>query len=249
MVPPTSKIIDAVLSVFGSTSSSLQLLAVAILLGHPVPSYAQEDPGRFEVRSATTELKDGVYLLSGWIEFRLSSDTRTALESGVPLTIRLEVEVIRDRRFWFDREEAGLEQAYQLEYHALSERYLVRNLNSGEQTSFATLFSALNHLGRIDELPLIDASLLEPDDRIRRAHARTARHRAAPRTVRVVRVLASRLVVSERLVSDGDCKRLESVCCISPSGFCRLLWLAALVVFARVAQNSGEFSRLRTGCC
>jgi hypothetical protein len=124
---------------------------------------AQEDPGRFEVRSASAELKGGVYYLNGWIEYRLSSETKQALESGVPLTIRIEVGLIRNRRFWFDPEVASLNQTYQLEYHALSERYLVRNQNSGEQTSFATLFSALNHLGRIDELPLIDAALLDPD--------------------------------------------------------------------------------------
>ena len=37
------------------------------------------------------------------------------------------------------------------------------NLNSGEQSSFATLFSALNFLGRVTELPLIDAALLDSD--------------------------------------------------------------------------------------
>jgi hypothetical protein len=56
-----------------------------------------------------------------------------------------------------------LRQLYELEYHALSERFIVTNLNSGDQASFATLFSALNYLGRIDQLPVIDAALIEPD--------------------------------------------------------------------------------------
>ncbi|HZW59760.1 MAG TPA: DUF4390 domain-containing protein, partial [Woeseiaceae bacterium] len=43
------------------------------------------------------------------------------------------------------------------------QRYIVRNLNSGEQESFATLYSALNNLGRIQELPLIDDALLDAD--------------------------------------------------------------------------------------
>ncbi len=47
----------------------------------------------------------------------------------------------------------------------MSERYLVRNLNSGEQKSYATLFSALNDMGRVVELPVIDAALLEPNAR------------------------------------------------------------------------------------
>jgi hypothetical protein len=54
-----------------------------------------------------------------------------------------------------------LRQQYQLEYHALSERYIVLKLNSGDQASFATLFAALDYLGRIERLPVIDAALLE----------------------------------------------------------------------------------------
>ena len=81
----------------------------------------------------------------------------------MPLTIRLEVELLNKRRFWFDNEDAALRQLYQLEYHALSERYIVQSLNSGDQASFSTLFAALNYLGRIDHLPLIDATLIDPD--------------------------------------------------------------------------------------
>jgi hypothetical protein len=134
-------------------------LCLACLTG--MPAGAQDDPGRFEVRSATATLKDGVYYLDGRIEYRLSTDMRAALGAGVPLTFRLDVELIRNRRFWPDVTHASLRQRYELEFHALSERYIVMNLNSGEQMTFATLFSALNYLGRVEELPLIDAALLD----------------------------------------------------------------------------------------
>ena len=124
---------------------------------------AQEDPGRFDIRSASLELRAGVYFLNAWIEYRLGSEAREALESGVPLTLRLDVEIVHGRRWWFDNTEHRLEQRYQLEYHALSERYLVSNLNTSEQASFATLFGALNYLGRVQDFPLIDAALLDPD--------------------------------------------------------------------------------------
>jgi hypothetical protein len=125
----------------------------------------EADPGRFEVLSAAVELKDGVYYLDAWLEYRLSSEAREALEAGVPLTIEIVVEFLLNRRFWFDDTQAGLRQAYQLQFHALSQRYLVLNRNTGEQTSFANLFSALNFLGRVTELPLIDATLLDPEER------------------------------------------------------------------------------------
>ena len=121
-----------------------------------------EDDGHFEVIEARTELRSGVYFLDATIAFRLSADAREALRSGVPLTIRLDVEFMNRRRFWFDAEDAALRQRYQLEYHALSERYLVTNLNSGDQSSYGSILSALSSLGRIDRLPLIDAALLDP---------------------------------------------------------------------------------------
>jgi len=145
----------------------LRLLVAVVIVGvapvQPVVGQ-EEDPGRFEVRSASVELQDGVYYLDAWLEYRLSTEAREALEAGVSLAIEIEVEFLRTRRFWFDDSAASLRQTYDLEYHALSERYLVGNRNTGEQSSFANLFSALNFLGRLNELPLIDAALLDPEE-------------------------------------------------------------------------------------
>ncbi len=126
----------------------------------PVPF---DDPGHFEVREARTELRDGVYLLSATIDYRLSTEARDALHAGVPLVIRLDVEIVNPRRWWFDNDAADLRQSYQLEYHALSERYLVLNVNSGEQTSFGSLSAALQYLGTVRRFPLIDAPVLEEE--------------------------------------------------------------------------------------
>jgi hypothetical protein len=128
----------------------------------PAPIKGEEDPGYFEIREANTQLKDGVYFLDALIEYRLSSEARTALQSGLPLTIRVEVELVRNRRLWFDAEDAVLHQRWQLEYHALSERFTIQNLNSGDQTSFSTLYAALDWLGHVNHFPLIDAALIEP---------------------------------------------------------------------------------------
>lgn len=123
---------------------------------------AQQDPGRFDVRTASVTLASGVYYLDAWVEYRLSTDAREALDAGVPLTFHLDVEFINPRWYWTDEIVGRLTQSFQLQFHALSERYVVLNLNSEERNTFATLFSALNFLGRITELPLIDATLLDP---------------------------------------------------------------------------------------
>jgi hypothetical protein len=134
------------------------------LVAEQFPAERPDDPGEFLIREADVELRDGVYFLSAAIEYRLSSEAQMALRSGVPLMLRLDVEFVEGRRWWFDNEQASLRQLYQLEYHALSERFVVINRNSGDQASFATLFSALSFVGRVENLPLIDAALLDPDE-------------------------------------------------------------------------------------
>lgn len=131
---------------------------------------AQDDierEGFFEVRSASTQLVDGVHTLDARLQLVLSSEALDALSSGVPLTIELQIEIIRVRRWYMDDLDAELAVRYELEYRPLSQRYLVRNLNSGDQDSFATLYSALNNLGRLQGLPIIDDSLLVADRQYR----------------------------------------------------------------------------------
>lgn len=122
-----------------------------------------EREGYFEVRSASTRLVDGVLSLDARLQLVLSNEALEALSSGVPLTIELQLQVIRTRRFYPDAVDAELAVRYALEYRPLSQRYIVRNLNSGDQDSFATLYSALNNLGRVQSLPVIDESLLEAE--------------------------------------------------------------------------------------
>ena len=163
--PPTAPAaLRRALSIAGLLFLSLPLAGRAqdfAATPQPPPLKVEEDPGYFAVREARTELQDGVYFLDARIEYRLSSDARRALQSGVPLTIRIEVELLKPRRLWFDSEEAALRQRYQLEYHALSERFTVQNLNSGDQASFSTLYAALDSLGRVSHFPVIDAALLD----------------------------------------------------------------------------------------
>jgi len=123
--------------------------------------------GLFDVRSATTTMVAGVHRLEARLQLILSADALDALNSGVPLTIELNLEVIRVRGLWLDDVEAALTVTYELEYRPLSQRYILRNLNSGDQDSFATLYSALNNLGRIQNLPVIDDALLQTDSSYR----------------------------------------------------------------------------------
>jgi hypothetical protein len=138
------------------------LLAVLASAAIGSPAWAQS---RFDIRSAYVEPSDGVYQLNATLDFNVSEAARSAINEGVPLTLDLVIVVRRSRNYWLDEGVAELEQRYELVHHALSERYLVRNLNSGEQTSFATLDAALDDLRVISNLPILDRSLVIPESR------------------------------------------------------------------------------------
>ena len=164
----------------------LLALALLLLLGAVA---AQDDVARegyFEVRSASTEVIDGVRTLDARLQLVLSSEALAALESGVTLTIELQLQVIRSRRWYLDDVEAELAVRYELDYRPLTQRYIVKNLNSGDQDSFATLYAALNSLGRVQRLPVIDEAVLDPDRPYRLRLRAMLNTRQYPATLRLL---------------------------------------------------------------
>lgn len=125
----------------------------------PVSARADE----FTIRRAYSEEVGGIYRLNAEIDYVLSAEAREALENGVPLNIKLYIDVKRQRPYVWDETVATLVQHYQLRYHALTEQYIVKNFNSGVQETYSTLRSAMRALGRIEDIPMLDAELLEPD--------------------------------------------------------------------------------------
>lgn len=135
--------------------SAWLLLVAAVLL----PAMAQARGG-FEVLSASTELSGGVYQLDAQVRYRFSDAVEEALRSGVPLTLEMEIEVVHPRNWVWDAGVASLYQQYRIKYHALTRQYIVTNLNSGVQNSYATQEQALHALGNVTQLPILDQRLL-----------------------------------------------------------------------------------------
>jgi len=119
--------------------------------------------GYFDVRSASTVMAERKHMLDARLQLFLSDEALNALNSGVPLTIELNIELLRIRRFLPDGKETELSFQYELEYRPLSQRYIVRDVKNASQESYSTLFSALNRLGRIQNLFLLNDNSLIPD--------------------------------------------------------------------------------------
>ncbi len=131
------------------------------LVGNGVTAQSDVTDGRFFVDSAFTSTNDDVLYLTAFVSFNLSAGALQALDSGVPLVFETQIELNRMRRFLPDPNVVKLVQRSQLTYHALTERFVVINLNSSAQASFTTLSDALANIGEHKDLPVIDVSLLD----------------------------------------------------------------------------------------
>jgi hypothetical protein len=149
---------------------ALAALAALGALGAPAAARADElptidDGARFDVRSAYLEPAEHVYQLNATLDLALSKNAEQAIHEGVPVILELDLSLVRKRRYLPDVEVGSLAQRWQIHYHALSERYLVNNLNSGQQTSYSTLAAALGALSEVRGLPVIDEALIEKGQR------------------------------------------------------------------------------------
>ena len=153
----TSKASFRLLAVTAQSPSRWMLIFVlSLFVGHV-------NADDFRVEQVETHLVDGVYLLNTRLKTELGEDTLEALYNGVPLTIVMDIEIVKNRDLLWDERIASLQGRYQLQLHALSDHYILKNLNSGATRTFRNLDSAILGLGTISDFPMIDSYLLNPN--------------------------------------------------------------------------------------
>src|SRR5882757_9827914 len=130
-------------------------IAAALLCLWSVFAYADALDGVLEVRSAYVNVDNGVFLLHARVEYPVSPAIREALRDGVTLTFDLDTRIDRERRFWLNANIVELTLRRELAYHAVSDRYVVRDVRSNEQQTFPTLEEALAYLGKVDGWPIL----------------------------------------------------------------------------------------------
>jgi hypothetical protein len=150
------------------------------------PLLADGLEGRFEVRSADLQLKDGVYHLNAHVDLPVSDAVRRGLAEGVPLTLELDLDIERVRQLLPNSRVAELTQRYHLQYNAVSARYILRNDNSGQQESLSTVDAAIEQLSEVRSLPVLDKALINSDRRYEANVRAKVDYGSVPFTLRVV---------------------------------------------------------------
>lgn len=140
----------------------------------------------FEIAAFESRFDEGLLVADARIDYRLSSTAIEALESGVELVVAQTLTLERPRWWWRDRAVVEQERRYRLAYHAISRRYVLNRLASGESRSYRTLDALLTRLGGIEAWPIIGRDRLEADRDYRLSLSTALDLEALPRLLRTV---------------------------------------------------------------
>lgn len=140
----------------------IMLLAVALLI-IPIRLPAADESGAFKVTEIRTEKGDESYLLNASVDINLNTGPKEALENGVPLVFELQIQTLEKHVWLWDIVVAEYKQVRQVQLHALSRTYLVKDLGTGAQRSYVKLDDALQAAGFVHNLPVLDYGLMQED--------------------------------------------------------------------------------------
>ncbi len=128
---------------------------------------AQDEAGdsRFEIRNAYVELKDDNWLLDVRLDLALAKAAQQAFDEGVPLILEVEVEASVGRRFLPDETVVSRTRQWQLAHDAISERFVVTDMETSAQAIHATRAEALDALSHVSAMHVADRNTLPPDTR------------------------------------------------------------------------------------
>lgn len=145
-------------------------LAWLCLLAWPV--YVQAQPPANEVSDLRLErADDGVYL-SATLQFALPELAEDALYKGIPMFFVAEVQVLRERWYWSDRQVAAATRYLRLSYQPLTRRWRLSmspvpfsnpGLGVALAQNFDDLRDAVSAMQRISRWKIADAGEIDAD--------------------------------------------------------------------------------------
>jgi Domain of unknown function (DUF4390) len=149
------------------------LLAIATTAA-PVARAAQGEANATEISQLQIERSAEGVFLSATVRFELSAAVEDALLRGVPLFFVAEVDVFRDRWYWYDKKLVSVERHMRLAYQPLTRRWRL-NIASGAITSnslglslnqgFETLGEALAAMRRVSRWKIAEAGEIDAEQK------------------------------------------------------------------------------------
>ena len=125
--------------------------------------YAQH----IDIGFATSQCKAGTCFVNARINFDFDDEVLNALEHGVSLDIHVYLRLVQNRKWLWNKVITENTLRFELQYHPLSNNYLVTDLDSGQRQQFQTLEEALVYLGSIKNKQFAEKVELDNDKNYR----------------------------------------------------------------------------------
>lgn len=145
-----------------ASSRALRSVTLAILVLFAMAALAAKS---FNVADVKTQLKNGTYVMDARIDYQFSERALEALDNGVPLTLEVHIQIRPVNDWIWDESLVDRRLRYRIRYQPLSERYLVSQLPGESGRTYFTRDAAVEALGEIKGLQLLNRDRLEPDQR------------------------------------------------------------------------------------
>ncbi len=110
----------------------------------------------FVLREIDARFVDDALYITTALDMSLSARSEEALNKGIPLDVIIDLALLEDRRFLWDRVVTDRTLHRRIQYHALSGQYLVSSTDGGEDefARFSTAQAALTYAGALNDLDI-----------------------------------------------------------------------------------------------
>jgi hypothetical protein len=141
----------------------MKFLALVALLLLPWPATVHaRAAGDIDI-SATVNVHAGTFELTARVIYPLNDDVRAAVAKGATVNFDLQAVVERKRRYWLDATQVDVMLRREISWDAVSQRYILKEVKSGDQSSFVALDEAVAAAGLVSGWPVLRESKLDPD--------------------------------------------------------------------------------------
>lgn len=105
----------------------------------------------------------GKLRIDSQVMFSLSPEMEQALQHQIPLTFDIEVKLLEQQAFYFEREVKTIHYQIKVLYFNYSHKFIISNQRSQANQSFTSLKDALQTFGTIRNFKIIDLADLSSD--------------------------------------------------------------------------------------
>ena len=128
--------------------SPARITLIAIFLLLLDWSYASQNRS-IAIKDLSAEILNDQVQVDCEVSYRLHDSVKEALNNGIEMTFRLEIELMQANTYWLDKTHSRLKREFTVKYHALSKQYVMKDPNSDVERSFPDLYSAFYYQRRL----------------------------------------------------------------------------------------------------